>query len=339
MSSYSVKRFDHHHVVFGIIALLLVAMLAALPAFAGKATLRLATEMAGYMALAVMWNLLAGYAGVMSIGQQAFVGAGGYALFVLAGSLGLPVILAIFTAGILTTLLSIPVGLILFRLKGAYFAIGSWVIAEIFLLLTAQSQYLGAGAGLSFPTAVAKSFGGSSERAAIFWWIALGIVLLSIAVAYLWLRSSRGLALTAMRDDADAAASLGVDTTRNRLAVFLLAAGIAGMVGAVLFLGKLRISPDAAFNINEWTASIIFIVVIGGLGRLEGAILGTLIFFLLRGFLADLGAYYLMAMGAIAITIMIKMPQGIWGFFHERMGLELFPMRRKIRKLQKRGTS
>ncbi|WP_284163437.1 branched-chain amino acid ABC transporter permease [Frigidibacter sp. SD6-1] len=330
MTGYTVRRYGQHHIWIGVLALLSVLVLAALPAFAGKAALRIATEMAGYMALAVMWNLLAGYAGVMSIGQQAFVGVGAYALFVLCGTMGLPLIPAIIAAGLLTTLLSIPVGLILFRLNGAYFAIGTWVVAEIFLLLTAQSQTLGAGAGLSFPAGVAKSFGTATERAALFWWIALSIVLLSVGVAYLWLRSSRGLALTAMRDDAEAAAGLGVDTKRNRLAVYLLAAGVAGMVGAVLFLGKLRISPAAAYDINEWTASIIFIVVIGGLGRLEGAILGTLIFFVLRGFLADFGAWYLMAMGAIAIVVMLRMPQGIWGFLHERTGIELFPMRRDI---------
>ncbi len=152
----------------------------------------------------------------------------------------------------------------------------------------------------------------------------------AIAIAHLWLCSSRGLALTAMRDDEDAAAGLGVDVLRNKFAVFLLAAAIAGMVGAVLFLGKLRISPTSAYDINEWTASIIFIVVIGGLGRLEGAIIGTFVFFALRSYLADFGSYYLMALGVIAIVMMLKMPKGLWGFVYDRTGIEIFPMRRNI---------
>lgn len=334
MNSYAIRRFEKHHyaTTFALIAILI--LLIALPTFAGRSSLRLATEIACYMSLAVMWNLLAGYAGVMSIGQQAFVGAGGYGLFVLAGLWGFPMLPSIILAGVLAALLAIPVGLILFRLNGAYFAIGSWVIAEIFLLTTAQIDYLGAGSGMSFPTAVAKSYGGASERAALFWWIALGVAVCAIVTAYCWLRSSRGLALTAMRDDEDAAAGLGVDVLRNKFAVFLLAASIAGMVGAILFLGKLRISPVAAYDINEWTASIIFIVVIGGIGRLEGAIVGTLVFFILRHYLADFGSYYLMALGGIAIFMMLKAPQGIWGIIYDRFGFEIFPLKRNIEKHQ-----
>lgn len=338
MTGYSVRRMSSYHYAVGLALVIILIILAFLPTFLGKASLRLATEMAGYMALAVMWSLLAGYAGVMSIGQQAFVGAGGYTLFILAGFLNLPLIPSIILSGLMAALLSIPAVLVLFRLNGAYFAIGSWVIAEIFRLITAQSQMLGAGSGMSFPTAVAKTFGTSTERAALFWWIALAVVVFAIAAAYLWLRSSRGLALTAMRDDQDAAASLGVNILRNKFAVFILAATIAGMVGAVLFLGKLRISPAAAYDINEWTASIIFIVVIGGIGRLEGAIVGTFIFFTLRHYLADFGTYYLMALGAIAIGMMLKAPQGIWGLIYDRFGIEIFPLRRNI-ILKKEATS
>ena len=327
---YRITRIQTYHYAVGIAAAAMIATLIALPWFGDKATLRLATEMAGYLTLAIMWNLLAGYAGVMSIGQQAFAGTGGYAVFILAGTLGVPLLPAVALSGLVAAALAVPVGLILFRLNGAYFAIGSWVVAEIFLLTTAQSQWLGAGSGMSFPTTIARTFGKSSERAATFWWIALAIAVFALVIAFLWLRSSRGLALTAMRDDQDAAAGLGVDVFRNKLYVFLVASGVAGLVGAVLFLGKLRISPAAAFDINEWTANIIFIVVIGGIGRLEGAFIGTLIFFLLRGFLADFGSYYLIIMGAVAIVTMLKMPKGVWGVIHDKTGVELFPMRRNI---------
>ena len=102
------------------------------------------------------------------------------------------------------------------------------------------------------------------------------------------------------------------------------------MVGAFIFLQKLRISPDAAFSVNDWTAFVIFIAVIGGIGTIEGPIIGTLVFFLLRETLADLGTTYLLVLGALAILIMLKAPRGIWGMISEHTGLSLVPIRRRV---------
>jgi branched-chain amino acid transport system permease protein len=107
------------------------------------------------------------------------------------------------------------------------------------------------------------------------------------------------------------------------------AAGTA-MVGALLFLQKLRISPDAAFSVNDWTAFVIFITVIGGIGRLEGPIVGTLVFFLLRQTLADLGALYLLTLGAVAIVVMLWAPKGIWGVIVEKLDWQIFPLQRRV---------
>ena len=85
------------------------------------------------------------------------------------------------------------------------------------------------------------------------------------------------------------------------------------MAGAFIFLQKLRISPDAAFSVNDWTAYVIFIAVIGGIGTIEGPIVGTILFFLLRETLSDLGTIYLMILGAVAILVMLRAPQGLWG--------------------------
>ena len=85
------------------------------------------------------------------------------------------------------------------------------------------------------------------------------------------------------------------------------------MVGALVLLQKLRISPDAAFSVNEWTAFVIFITVIGGIGRIEGPIIGTIVLFLLRQTLADLGSLYLLMLGAVAILVMLKATKGLWG--------------------------
>ena len=106
--------------------------------------------------------------------------------------------------------------------------------------------------------------------------------------------------------------------------------GLTAMLGALIFMQKLRISPDAAFSVNDWTAFVIFIVVIGGIGTLEGPIIGTLLYFLLRETLADLGTVYLMILGATAILIMLMAPKGIWGLINSRFGIELFPMTRRV---------
>lgn len=326
----TISRSGPHGLKVALAGVAVVLILAALPVFADRATLRLGTEMAGYLTLAVMWNLLAGYAGVMSIGQQVFVGLGGYAFFVVAGLWGVPVFAALPLAGAFAACIALPIALILFRLNGAYFAVATWVVAEIAALVIAQTDAVGGGAGMSLPTQVAKSLGNNDQRSALIWWLALALCCFAAGLAYLWMRSPRGLALMAMRDDEIAAAGLGVSTTRNRIMVYLIATFITGIAGAILFLVKLRISPSAAFDVNEWTASIIFIVVIGGLGYLEGPLLGVLVFFALRALLADFGPWYLIALGALAIATMLFAPGGLWGLIHRRFGWEIFPVRRHV---------
>jgi branched-chain amino acid transport system permease protein len=102
------------------------------------------------------------------------------------------------------------------------------------------------------------------------------------------------------------------------------------MVGALVFLQKLRISPDAAFSVNDWTAFVIFITVIGGIGRIEGPIVGTVVFFALRQALADRGALYLLMLGAVAIVVMLKAPKGIWGIIVKRFDWQVFPLQRRV---------
>ena len=308
-----------------------VAVLATAPWWLGRAELRLLVEVSAYLSLASMWNLLAGYAGLVSIGQQAFVGVGGYALFTLAVFLGVPPLAAVPLAGVVTAVLAVPTAAVAFRLKGAYFAIGTWVIAEVYMLAIAQVQALGGGSGMSLPVQIVKSIAAKKAmRESIVYWLALGLAVLSVVVVYLVLRSRHGLALTAIRDSEPAAESVGVDSSRTRYLVYVAAAGITGMTGALIFLSKLRISPDAAFNVVDWTAYVIFIVVIGGIGRIEGPLVGALVFFALRGLLADLGSLYLILLGLLAAGVMLKAPNGLWGLVLDRFGLELFPVQRRL---------
>ena len=162
------------------------------------------------------------------------------------------------------------------------------------------------------------------------YWMALGLVVLVLAVVYLFLRSRRGLALTAIRDNELAASSLGIDIWKTQFQVYVVTAGLTALTGGLIFLQKLRISPDAAFSVNDWTAFVIFIVVIGGIGTIEGPIIGTLVYFALREFLSDLGTIYLIVLGVVAILIMLKAPKGLWGLIRERWGIELFPLSHRV---------
>lgn len=313
------------------LCLLVVLVLATSPFWLGRAELRLGVEICSYLALATMWNLLAGYAGLVSVGQQAFVGLGGYALFVFAAFLGVHPLAALLLAGGVAAVFAVPTAAIAFRLKGAYFAIGTWVIAEVYMLSIAQIQALGGGSGMSLPISVVKAVAAKKAmRDSIIYWVALALAVGAVVLVYLFLRSRQGLALTAIRDSEPAAESLGVDNARTKYAVYVAAAFVTGIAGALIFLAKLRISPDAAFNVVDWTAYVIFIVVIGGVGRIEGPIIGTIVFFLLRGFLADLGSIYLIILGLLAVVVMLRAPSGLWGLFLDRFGVELFPVQRRL---------
>jgi branched-chain amino acid transport system permease protein len=310
---------------------LAVVALAAAPAWTDRGGLRLLAEFFTYVALASLWNLLAGYAGLVSVGQQAFVGLGAYALFGSAILAGVHPLLGIPIAGLLGAIVALPVAALMFRLRGHYFAIGSWVIAEVFRLLASQVSALGGGSGTSLPVAVVLSVAASREtRDFIVYWIALALVVAIIAAIVLLLRSRHGLALTAIRDNELAARSNGVDVTRTKLIVYVLTAAGTAMVGALIFLQKLRISPETAFSVNDWTAFVIFMTVIGGIGRVEGPIIGAIVFFGLRQAFADFGALYLMILGAVAIVIMLFARKGLWGLVAERYGWSLFPLSRRV---------
>ena len=319
--------------IAALLAAVIVVLLIAAPWWAGRADLRLLGEIFLYLALASLWNLLAGYAGLVSVGQQAYVGFGGYMLFALTMFAGLPPLLAIALAGVLGAAISVPVAALIFRLRGAYFAIGTWVMAEVFRLSFAQISALGGGSGTSLPTDIVRSMAeGRSAREALSYWLALGAALVVVSAVYLLLRSRKGLALTAIRDNELASASLGIDIWRTKFFVYVVSSGLTAVIGALIFLQKLRISPDAAFSVNDWTAFVIFIVVIGGIGTLEGPIIGTLVFFALRETLADLGTVYLMVLGLVAIVVMLKAPRGIWGFIRHRFDLQLFPLGYRVER-------
>jgi branched-chain amino acid transport system permease protein len=319
------------HVGTAVFAVALVA-LAAAPFWGGRDDLRLLSEIYAYVALASLWNLLAGYAGLVSVGQQAYVGLGGYVLFASTILAGFHPLVAVPLAGAVAAVVALPVAGLMFRLRGHYFAIGTWVVAEVFRLIASQISALGGGSGISLPAGIVTSMASSRQmREFLIYWVALALVVIVLGAIVLLLRSRYGLALTAIRDNELAARSNGVDVTRTKLVVYVLTAFGTAMIGALIFLQKLRISPDTAFSVNDWTAFVIFITVIGGIGRVEGPIIGTIVFFLLRQTLADLGSLYLLMLGAVAIAVMLFAPKGIWGLVADRFGWQLLPLERRLR--------
>ncbi len=325
-----------------IILVVVVITLFMLPFIAGRATLQDMFFLLTMLALAQFWNLLAGYAGLVSVGQQAFVGFGAYMMFASSVFLGLNPIFAIFFAGILGVLIAIPSASIVFRLKGAYFAIGTWVLAESMRLMFSQFKSLGGGTGTSLSKSIINDtfgiqfamelfdFRKSFARDAVFYWLALIITLVIIYFIWRLLKSKYGLALTAIRDNEEAATSIGIDNAKIKRNVYLVVAFGTAIVGALIYLQKGRLSPDAVFSVQDWTAYVIFIVVIGGIGKLEGPIIGAIIFFILQQLFADYGVIYLILLGILAVVTMIFLPKGFWYIISFKGKYSLFDLTRSL---------
>jgi branched-chain amino acid transport system permease protein len=249
-------------------------------------------------------------------------------------------IAAVVLAGLIAAVFAVPTAFVVFRLRGPYFAIGSWVVAEVYRLVFAQFKQLGGGTGTSLPPSVTNQIFGiewvkaafevraPAARDIITYWIALVLAAGALWLAYLVLRSRYGLALFAIRDSEAAAESAGVDSFRAKLGVYVLVAAATGMIGALIYLQKARISPDAAFSVLDWSAYVIFVVIIGGVGTIEGPIIGVIVFYALQRYLADFGTWYLILLGALAIVTMLFAPKGIWGYLAQRHRIALFPVRR-----------
>ncbi|CAN7692605.1 branched-chain amino acid ABC transporter permease [Phyllobacterium sp. LjRoot231] len=324
-----------------VIALLLLAFAA--PFVVSRGVIQELFFILTMLVLAQNWNLLAGYAGLISVGQQAFVGFGAYTMFGAVILFGVDPVVAILIAGLFSVALAFPTAFFTFRLYGPYFAIGTWVVAEVVRLLLAQWKALGGGTGTSLPRDATRDmvgvdmmrdvFGMKASQAsdALTYWLALILVVATIGFIYGLLRSKQGLGLAAVRDNEQAARAVGVDARRMKTLVYLATAFITGICGALIYVQKARISPDAAFSVTDWTAYVIFIVVIGGIGTIEGPILGVIIFFLLQNLLADYGSWYLLMLGLLGIAIMLFAPRGLWGLFSDRTGIQLFPVRRVLK--------
>jgi branched-chain amino acid transport system permease protein len=294
------------------------------------------TDLAIFISLASLWNLLAGYSGLISIGQQAFFGLGCYGSIVFANGLGLPIYLAVVPAAIVAGVAALPIGAIAFRLRGPYFAIGMWVIAEVVRLVVKNntSKTIGGGRGTTLKIP-------AGQRADRLQWtalLAIAVMVFVVVGCALLLRSRIGLALQAGRDNEAGARGLGADIGRIRFLVFLLAGGCTGLVGAVFQLKALNVQPDSAFSVGSWTAPIIVMVVIGGLGTLEGPIIGAVVYYFFGEFITTKDRWYSVSplvfqiiMGGLALICALFIKRGAWGTLSNRFpGLQLVALQRRL---------
>jgi len=262
-----------------------------------------------YLAMANMWNLLAGYSGLVSLCQPAFIGLAGYTLAV-ATWVNLPFYLGIIGGGVIAVLFTLLVSAPVFRLRGMYFAIGTLVIPEalrtIFLLWKPVGGELqGRGAGY-----VIKGIAGVSMTE--LYWLALAVGVASIFLMRRLLRARFGLGLWAIRDNERTAASAGVPVFRLKLYAFIVAAFITGLAGAIFYVYQGYVEPTSAFSVR-WTMIVILCTVIGGLGTEWGPLVGTVIVLFLNFLLARYGGVSLLIQGAVLVGIMLLAPRGVMG--------------------------
>jgi len=309
-----------------VAGVLLIAALAAAPWYASFATQRLLVEVMTVFTIALAWNLLAGYGGLVAVGQHVFVGVGAYALFAASNQLQVNPWLMLPLATGASALFALASAWPMFRLSGAHFAVGTWVLAEVMRIGVLNTDWLGAGGGL--PLEMMREYDRFQRNAGVYW-AALAVGVGSFVVARTVLRGRLGLALMSLRDAEVAAAASGVRIQRTKLALWLLAACMSGTAGAIAAMNSLQVTPDASFGLN-WTAIAIFVVVLGGIGTLEGPIVGTLVYFALREAFAEFGAWYFIGLGLLTIATMLAAPGGAWSLVSQRWRIDPFGVRRHM---------
>jgi branched-chain amino acid transport system permease protein len=308
----------------GIGALVVIVVLFLFPYYVGPGTTGIMVQGLIVLTLASMWNLLAGYAGLVSVGQQAFLGLGAY--FVLIPAMhGVTPWFGIVIATVGAGVCALPLWWLVARLRLGYFAIATWVLASVVMLIIEQISSIGGGTGEPLP---GLSGGDPALLTAHTYWAALIVAVLAIGAVYFLLRSRVGLVLTAIRDDERAAKSSGVRVGTARLLVFVVAAAGCGAAGAVLAIEQLQVVPGTSGGVFsvQWTAEMAFAVIIGGIGTIEGPIIGTIVYMVLQQTLQSYNAWYLIVLGIVAIAIAIFARRGLWGTVDERFNVRLFPV-------------
>lgn len=285
-----------------------------------------------YGILALMWNALAGYAGLVSVGHQAFFGLGAYAAVRLADA-GVSPFPALWLAALLVGLLAAPIAAFMLRLKGGEFAIGMWVVAALAHLLVNLDNLVQGETGTSL--IALQQYDGTSRRLITYWMAWATMVGLGWWV-YALLRGRVGSALQAIRDSEEAACSVGVRVHQTKRLIFVLSAFGCAAAGALWLATAITFQPKAYFSV-QWTAYMLFMVLVGGIGTFEGPIIGALIFFTIESLFGAAGVHYLIGLGLVCVLFALLLPCGIWGELERRFGVQFLPVGYRLGGLPTRG--
>ena len=319
--SFRVGRSQRNVAWTGIGALIVIVVLAFFPYLVYSGTTAIMVQGFIVLTLASMWNLLAGYAGLVSVGQQAFVGLGAYFVLILALH-GTSPFAALPVAVIGSGVAALAMWWLVSRLRSGYFSIATWVLAATVMLFIERFNSIGGGSGLPLPGLAGMD---PTLLTAYTYWIGLAVTVAAMVTVYFLLRGRLGLVLTAIRDDEVAARSSGARVGRARLLVFVVAGAFCGAAGAVLAISQLQVQPSADFTV-QWTAEMAFAAIIGGLGTIEGPIIGTVVYMVLQQTLQNFNAWYLIILGLVAIVVALFARRGLWGLVDSRLHVRLFPV-------------
>ena len=333
-SNLSIQRWTNLSLGVAIAVAVVFVFLAAGPAFMPGNILDKLTVLFIYVCLAAMWNALAGYGGMISAGQQAFFGLGGY-LAIRLSEWGVWPYPALIIAALLAGVSALPISVIVLRLRAGEFAIGMWIIAECVRLLVNLDPIIQGDTGRSL---IALSAFDAAERRIFTYWLTLASMAIMLGVIFLLLRSRLGSSIQAIRDNEEAAASVGVKVMTAKRIIFVIAAVGCALAGALWLATFTTFQPRSFFGI-QWSAYMIFMVLVGGIGRFEGPILGAVIFFLIESWLGSAGVWYLIVLGLTALLFSLFLPKGIWGYVEDRFHVLLLPVGYRLRASAESATA
>jgi branched-chain amino acid transport system permease protein len=310
-----------------LIGLACVAMvaLATLPWLGSALVVDKLTYLFILVMFAVMWNLLAGYAGLVSVGQQAFIGLGGYALIRLVDA-GLPPFPMIFVAALLAGVVAWAMSWFVLRMKAGEFAIATWVIAETIRSVVMFDPIVQGETGTSL---LALNAYDPELRRMVLYLLSLGSMVVMVWGTWVLLQRRIGAESQAIRDDEDAAASVGISTFQVKQRIYIIASVGCAVAGALWLASAITFQPRTSFGV-QWSVFMLFMVLVGGIGTFIGPIIGALLFFALQEIFGDFGAWYLAGVGIVAILFALYLPRGIVGLWLDKGRDEPLTMRKRL---------
>lgn len=286
--------------------------LAVLPLVLGANAIDKLTTLFIFMLLASTWGLLAGQAGLVSVGQQAFFGLGAYfALRLVDG--GWTAYPALFAGAVGAAVVAWGLSFFVLRLKEGEFAIATWVVAEVIRILVMLDPMVQGETGTSL---IALNAVEPELRRNYGFWMALGSLVFMLGLTAWLLRSAVGTATRAIGEDDEAAASLGVRVTPTRRWVYVLASLGAALAGVAWLASAITFLPRTNFGV-QWSVLMLFMALVGGLRSQWGPLVGALLLFVLQESLGHLGAWYLAGLGAVAVVFALWLPRGLAGVWDD----------------------